>query len=39
VDQLLVKNLAIDGTDHTFNRHVWEQRVFTGTADWLGETP
>jgi dipeptidyl aminopeptidase/acylaminoacyl peptidase len=34
----VVKKVIIPGADHTFNRHVWEQRVITETVDWLGET-
>ena len=34
----VVKKVIIHGADHTFNRHVWEQRVITETVDWLGET-
>jgi dipeptidyl aminopeptidase/acylaminoacyl peptidase len=34
----MVKKVIITGADHTFNRHLWEQRVLTETVDWLGET-
>lgn len=34
----VVKKIIIPGADHTFNKHVWEQRVITETVDWLGET-
>ena len=34
----LVKKVIIRGADHTFNKHVWEQRVIIETAHWLGET-
>lgn len=34
----MVKKVIIPGADHTFNRHLWEQRVLTETVDWLGET-
>lgn len=34
----MVKKVIITGADHTFNRHVWEQRVLTEAVDWLGET-
>jgi len=34
----VVKKVIIYGSDHTFNRHVWESRVITETVDWLGET-
>jgi dipeptidyl aminopeptidase/acylaminoacyl peptidase len=34
----LVKKVIIAGADHTFNRHVWEQRAITETVDWLSET-
>jgi pimeloyl-ACP methyl ester carboxylesterase len=34
----VVKKVIIPGADHTFNKHVWEQRVITETVDWLGET-
>ncbi len=34
----MVRKVIIAGADHTFNRHVWEQRVLTETVDWLGET-
>ncbi len=34
----LVKKVIITGADHTFNRHVWEQRAIAETVDWLSET-
>jgi hypothetical protein len=34
----VVKKVIIHGADHTFNRHIWEQRLITETVDWLGET-
>ena len=34
----LVKKVIIAGADHTFNRHVWEQRAIAETVDWLSET-
>lgn len=34
----LVKRVVITGSDHTFNKHVWEQRVIDETIDWLSET-
>jgi hypothetical protein len=34
----VVKKVIIHGSDHTFNKHVWETRVITETVDWLGET-
>jgi dipeptidyl aminopeptidase/acylaminoacyl peptidase len=34
----LVKKVIIAGADHTFNKHVWEQRVIDETVDWLSET-
>jgi dipeptidyl aminopeptidase/acylaminoacyl peptidase len=34
----MVKKVVVAGADHTFNKHVWEQRVLTETIDWLGET-
>ena len=34
----LVKKVIIAGADHTFNRHVWEQRAISETVDWLSET-
>lgn len=36
--QRMVKKVIIAGADHTFSKHVWEQRVLTETVDWLGET-
>lgn len=34
----LIKKVIIPGADHTFNKHVWEQRVILETTHWLGET-
>jgi pimeloyl-ACP methyl ester carboxylesterase len=34
----VVKKVVIPGADHTFNKHIWEQRVITEIVDWLGET-
>jgi hypothetical protein len=34
----LVKKVIITGADHTFNRHIWEQRAIAETVDWLSET-
>jgi len=34
----MVKKTIITSADHTFNRHLWEQRVLTETVDWIGET-
>jgi dipeptidyl aminopeptidase/acylaminoacyl peptidase len=34
----MVKKVIIPGADHTFNRHLWEQRLITDTVDWIGET-
>jgi len=34
----VVKKVVIPGADHTFSKHVWEQRVITAIVDWLGET-
>lgn len=34
----LVKKVIVPGADHTFNKHVWEQRVISETVDWLLET-
>lgn len=34
----VVKKVIIAGADHTFNKHIWENRVITETVDWLGET-
>jgi dipeptidyl aminopeptidase/acylaminoacyl peptidase len=34
----MVKKVIIPGADHTFNRHLWEQRLLTDTVDWIGET-
>jgi dipeptidyl aminopeptidase/acylaminoacyl peptidase len=34
----VVKKVIVPGSDHTFNRHVWESRLITETVDWLGET-
>lgn len=33
-----VKKLIITGADHTFNKHIWEQRLIAETVDWLLET-
>lgn len=33
-----VKTVIVTGADHTFNKHIWEQRVIAETVDWLGET-
>lgn len=30
-----VKRIVIPGADHTFNKHVWEQRVLNETVAWL----
>lgn len=34
----VVRKVVIPGADHTFNKHIWEQRLITETVDWLGET-
>ena len=34
----MVRKVIIPGADHTFNKHIWEQRVLDETVDWLGET-
>jgi dipeptidyl aminopeptidase/acylaminoacyl peptidase len=34
----LVKKVIIAAADHTFSRHVWEQRVIAETTDWFSET-
>jgi uncharacterized protein len=33
-----VKKIIIPGADHTFNKHVWEQRVLEETVAWLTGT-
>jgi len=33
-----VKKVVVAGADHMFNRHLWEQRVLTETADWIVNT-
>jgi dipeptidyl aminopeptidase/acylaminoacyl peptidase len=33
-----VKKTVIAGADHTFSRHIWEQRVIVETVDWISET-
>lgn len=34
----LVKKVLIPGANHTFSKHVWEQRVINETVNWLLET-
>lgn len=34
----IVKKVVIPGADHTFNKHLWQERILTETVDWLGET-
>jgi pimeloyl-ACP methyl ester carboxylesterase len=34
----VLKKIILSGADHTFTRHVWEQRVLNETVDWIGET-
>ena len=34
----MVKKVIVPQADHTFNKHLWEERVLTETVDWLGET-
>lgn len=33
-----VKKIIVPGADHTFNKHIWEQRVLTDTVAWLTAT-
>jgi dipeptidyl aminopeptidase/acylaminoacyl peptidase len=33
-----IKKIIIPDADHTFNRHLWEQRVLLETVNWIGDT-
>ena len=34
----IFKKIILPGADHTFTRHVWEQRILNETVDWIGDT-